>query len=370
MKQPKLFAAAYLLTCAVALVSAAVVNVLGNGSNLFPSPYFPSSSDRAWKTRRLDEIFQTSQHPKVVILGSSRVMQIQPSYVQAITGKTTFNYGVSTGTPADGLAQLRYLLDSGCRPDLVVLGIDEQAFHRCYYPWEVETISHVGLYREASFPENLEIALEALRRIDVGTTRASLDKLIRPDASTPRTVNDVENILLEDGYLLYSTHLRKIEAGTFDLAANIAEDYSHGEVVARTKESLLQPSPRKMARLEEFLSLAKTEGIEVRAMLLPLHPEYEKRFLTEDLMNARSVLSEKLRTICTEYGAAYRDFTDLASFNGDPKEFFDGHHQSSANLRKMVNVLFGLRPTDQVAKVPTDRDLLKHLPAISTLTTQ
>lgn len=370
MRQTRLFAVVYVFACAGALASALIVNLLGNDSRLFPSPFFPASSERAWKTRRLDDAVRESRPPKIIILGSSRVMQIQPKYVQAITGKTTFNYGVSTATPTDYLTQLRYLLSIGCRPEIVLLGVDEFAFRYEYRPSEMETLGHLGLFMKMPFPENLETLVGCLRRIDLGTTRQSLSRLVRKKQPVARGIEDVGNILLEDGYLIYCNHVRKMEDGTFDQAANIASNVGREDGIAMLLESLLRPNPRKLDRFEEFLSLSRAEGIEVRVMFLPLHPDYEKQRLTEQLLQARSAMSQDLQRICTEYGVVYRDFTQLASYDGDPKEFYDAVHQTPVNTRRMVNVLFGITARDVVADLPTDSDILKHLPPVTTLTTE
>ena len=68
-------------------------------------------------------------------------------------------------------------------------------------------------------------------------------------------------------------------------------------------------------------------------------------------------------------GATYRDFTDLRAYDGDPKEFYDGFHQTYNNTRRMMNVLFGVAPRSTIARIPADADILDHLPAVTTFTT-
>ena len=370
MKPTMWFAGIYILSCVGSLAVAFGINVLGNTTGLFPSSLFPARSERAWKTRRLDEAVRDCRPPQVIILGSSRVMQIQPKYVQAITGKTTFNYGVSTATPTDYLTQLRYLLHIGCRPEIVVLGLDEFAFHYRYKPWEIETLGHFGLFREMPFPENLDVLVRTLGRIDLGTTRLSLSRIVRRKRSVTRSIEDVGDILLDDGYLIYANDVRKMEAGTFNQAANISADIANNEgIFCILQESLLCPNPRKLDRFDEFLSLSKANGIEVRVMFMPLHPDFERQRFTEQLSQARSALNQDLQRICRKYGALYRDFTKLASYDGDPKEFYDAERQTHRNTRKMLNVLFGIKAGDIMVDLPTDSDILKHLPPVTTLTT-
>jgi hypothetical protein len=369
MRQPRLFAGVYVFTCVGVLASALAVNVMGNASGLFPSPLFPPLSERAWKTRRLDDAVRADRPPKVIVLGSSRVMQIQPQYIRAITGKAAFNYGVSTATPTDYLTQLRYLLKIGCRPDLVLLGVDESSFHGKRRPEELQTLGHLGLFMEMPSSENLDILAESLRGIDLGTTLRSLSKLVGKKRSNLRRVEAAGNILLEDGYLIYCKHVRKLEDGTFDQAANIAADVGREARVALMHQSLLQPTSEKMDHFEQFLAIARAEGIEVRVVFLPLHPDYERRLFTEELSRARSAMSQNIQRTCVKYGAVYRDFTKLASYGGDPKEFYDSQHQTAINTRRMVNAIVGVTAGNALAAhLPTDSDILKHLPRVTTLT--
>ena len=109
-RRPATFLAIFGLAFLAVLGLALLVNFLGNGSGMMPSPLAPSRLERAWKTRRIDALVQEGRMPQAIILGSSRVMQIRPDYVQAITGRRAFNYGVSMGCTVDFLTQLRYLL--------------------------------------------------------------------------------------------------------------------------------------------------------------------------------------------------------------------------------------------------------------------
>ena len=91
--------------------------------------------------------------------------------------------------------------------------------------------------------------------------------------------------------------------------------------------------------------------------------------LTPELRQVRAQLSGALRECCAESGFAYRDFSDLSSYAGDPDEFIDGSHQTAENLRRMVNALFGIAPSVRVVHLRTDQEILHHLPAVTTLNT-
>ena len=101
------------------------INFLGNANSVMPSPYRMPASELAWKTRRLEEMIQTEGPPQILILGSSRSLQMKPALIRAITGKKTFNYSLSAGKILDSLAQLRYAIKIGAKPEMLILNIDE-----------------------------------------------------------------------------------------------------------------------------------------------------------------------------------------------------------------------------------------------------
>lgn len=240
MKQSKSFAGVYLLSCVTALAAVVGINVWGDGSNSFPSTLYPAMNSLAWKTRRLDDAIRDGRPPKAIILGSSRVMAFEPKYVQALTGKTTFNYGVYEATPTEYLAQLRYLLRMGCRPELVILGVDEWAFHNQCTFFERASLSHLGLFREVPFPEDCDVLMRSLGNIDWGTTRKSLSRLVKKKEPVFRSIDDLDSIplLLEDGVVVFAKASREMEAGSFNLAANISAQIRSGNEIPLLQESL------------------------------------------------------------------------------------------------------------------------------------
>ena len=119
----------------------------------------------------------------------------------------------------------------------------------------------------------------------------------------------------------------------------------------------------------QFLELARAHRIEVKAMYLPLHPEFERIGITPKMQEARDRLNGILKELCQTYGANYRDFRKLDSFAADPKEFWDGAHLTAENMRRMVNALFDKPPDQVLAKVASDRQILDRLPKVTTLNT-
>src|SRR6185436_4376947 len=109
------FAAGFVLTC----LAVITLHVLGNPDQLFPSPLVPAHSQRSWKSRHLQTLVDQGKSPQVVVLGSSRMRQVSPAQIEAITGLRTFNYAVGGASCVESLAQLKSLLRRGIKPQML-----------------------------------------------------------------------------------------------------------------------------------------------------------------------------------------------------------------------------------------------------------
>jgi hypothetical protein len=365
------FAATFLFTFLTLFALLLLVNFFGNGLGLFPSKINPSMSDRPWKSRRLADHVVNHDPPQVLVMGSSRMMQVQPPYLAAVTGKkNVFNYAVSAGNPVDWFTQLQYALKLGVKPELIVVGVDEFAFGSIFNRYELQTGANWDLFKCVPTPENLGIAWNAFTLIDIASTRNSLSPLIHPPKLRLRSIKRVTNIMLDDGYLIYRTKVEAQANGTYSIRRIMRNQATKWHLALQKERSpidVLRPTQRRLEIFNQFLDLARANNIEVRVIFLPLQPDYEKAALTPVMRDIRTGFGLQLQSICAQHGCMYRDFTSLATYGGSRAEFWDGAHQTPVNLRRMINVLFDLPPNTIAATVPTDEALLKHLPAVSTL---
>jgi hypothetical protein len=165
---------------------------------------------------------------------------------------------------------------------------------------------------------------------------------------------------LEDGYLIYCHHMRAKTRGAFDLQDGIKK--SPREEI---RAAILKPDSRSQRLFEEFLSLARANGIEVRVMVTPFHPDFERRAFDGEVREARHEVRRYLRDACASFGASFADLSDLSSYEGDPTQFYDACHQTPVNTQRMINVLFRLPARTVVADVPTDLEIMANLPPIT-----
>jgi hypothetical protein len=364
-KKRRPFALAYLGTLGVALILIFLVNCLGNENGLFPSPLRPATTDRAWKTRRLEQMVQTEGPPKVLILGSSRMIQLSPSYVEAITGKKTYNYAVTGGNMIDCLTQYRYALRIGAKPDLIILNADEDMLASGLTRANLRLMGHAGLFREVPRSERLSAFIGALKGINlVGTLRSARALCERTSTAEGRQLHRKDFLFLEDGYRINPERAIAREFGTFVLDREIMMDLSQQRSGDETDyESGLGAGlvPQMQAFLHELLASAKVHGIDVYVVTTPEHPSIRETKLGILRKHLRRQLQEYLQRECGQFAFRYCDFADLASFSGNPDEFWDSIHQTPVNIQRMTNALFGLDPKTEVVSLPSDFELLRRL---------
>src|SRR6266536_2328528 len=104
------FVVATVGACLALLAAALTLNVLVDpfaidGIGLLPTAV---EADRSVK---LNLIGHLERSPEIVILGSSRARQAEPSFLTRITGETAFNGAVTGGTAADAWVMARYVTD-------------------------------------------------------------------------------------------------------------------------------------------------------------------------------------------------------------------------------------------------------------------
>lgn len=79
-----------------------------------------------WNLQRgnkVKQINQTKENYKIFLLGSSRVERFDPEYIERITGKKTFNYGINKSMPEDLLAVTRHVIDKQ-KPETIFIQLD------------------------------------------------------------------------------------------------------------------------------------------------------------------------------------------------------------------------------------------------------
>src|SRR5947199_68920 len=104
------FALATVGACLALLMATLLMNVLVDPFAIADTGLLPTAVE-ADRTVKLDLIRKLARSPDIVILGSSRARQAEPSFLAQLTGETAFNAAVTGGTAADAWVMARYVTD-------------------------------------------------------------------------------------------------------------------------------------------------------------------------------------------------------------------------------------------------------------------
>lgn len=323
-------------TCAVAFAGI-------GGFNYAVDPY------AQYGTGWFEPVVQTSRHektrllaeqrrvPEGLILGSSRVMKLEPEHVQRLTGRRFFNAGVNYGRPEDFLALLRWYRDTFDRwPRDVILGLDVAAF-----------VSHPGIDARLVGHEELARQIpEAIRPTDRAQPWKELLSWQQTKNSARAVLRQVrgdrEAELIEsfrdDGLRIYNQREQQIRAGTYDFHA--ALEYNQQEYIRlfRDYEHLDSHRCRLFARL---VRICLDNDVQLHVFLTPLHPDLEQHLVqhSETYAARKADVRLFLQLALTPRQIRWVDFTEIDSFAGEPQQFVDGIHPLEPNTRKMLDRL-------------------------------
>lgn len=363
------FARLFFLSFAFVWLGVATVHILGNPDGLFSSPIVPSHGDRSWKTRRLLALRSEGNSPQIVILGSSRLMQMSPYQIQAITGRRTFNYAVQGATPLEMLAELKFLLRSDIKPELLIIGLDDRAMLGMYNHWLGRMVSDHHILRE--LPQSLQIRLwgKAITQIRFSSTPRALRNLFVKPGLPPVSPRKAQAFLCDNGYRVRSnlSWSRQVRPGEFDRRRS--QFAQPNALMAVNLPGQVALDEYQVQSLYKLLKLARQHDIRVKLVVTPTRTATGTAVQADPAKVLIDQFLRGLRSRCRKLGVEYYDLRLIESFAGDVREFWDGVHPTPANHARIVNCLFGLQPDTRHRKVPSEVSLIRRPPLVNSLNT-
>lgn len=333
-QQPRGFLIAFSLTLLVLFASVATFNWIVDPFAQYGSGQFAPvvRTSRGEKLRLMEEYGA----PDGLILGSSRVMKLEPEYLSQKTGLSFFNAGVYYGRPEDYLALLRaYHAEFDRWPKSVVVGIDVDAFVEDPGP-DARLIRDERL--RSQIPELLTLDDRARRYRELLSwqqTTSALRSVLRGDEM--RREASEEESFQQDGKIVYHRREAELSRGEYDLAS--ACEYTQNEY-RRLFQHYARLSPMRVKAWQEFTDTCRTEGIELVAFITPWREETLASVQSTGVFAARHVdVTSLLEETLPPFGRLV-DLTDIESFGGDPELFVDGVHPLEPNTRRMIDTLF------------------------------
>jgi hypothetical protein len=342
------------------LLLVAAVNLIADPANLFQSAAYEAGIARIlaegknvaglgdYNDRLMLKEFVAlaPQAPDVLVLGSSRAMQIRAS---SFPGRTFFNAAVAEGTLADAEAIIQLYLERGLKPGLVMISMD---------PWDLQEPD--WLTRWTSLYDQRAALLAALDlpappgRPSRMTAWRKWDQLLSPSyfqascrALAAQVVHGGPDVLraykattaasadgvvkLADGSLVYDKKMRSKTAAAVQQEAKTyaAKWQSQFRKVARVK-------PAGRAELEALVAYLQDQGIRVCFYLGPYHPTVYSEMRDQHDYRIGGDMEDYLRELGARLGVAVVGSYDPVRAGVAATDFFDGLHVKDTGAAKVL----------------------------------
>lgn len=308
-----------------------VVNPYGQYSHQYLRPMVQQS--RREKVELLD---QYDLPPEGLVLGSSRVLKVEPEFLRSLTGLEFFNSGVNYGKPEDFLAiYRRFVSRSGGPPEVVLVGLDPIALSDVQ-PVDARLIGHPELSPHVSDFIDLETRVDRWKELLSWTQTKDSLKTLKVHLLDGAPV--VEESYAADGRIIYHRRERELSEGTYDFDA--ALDYNKNEYHHFYKQAS-QLSTARCRALEALLDQCQADGTQAVVFITPLHPDLRSHLAEVDHFEPfLKAAVDFARSATTSRHYEFVDLGDVAKFKGDPSQFVDGIHPLEPNTRRMMRTVF------------------------------
>ena len=300
-----------------------------------PQPFGPVvQMSRADKLRLFNDL---PAAPDGLILGSSRVLKLEPGYLEAVTGLGFFNAGVNYAVPTDHLAWFRYYLDRfGRAPTLVILSLDLSSFSPTVQT-DARLITNPTLapYVHDVLPwkERWARWSELLDWHQVRESLRSLNHHVLQD-QTPERIEEYR----PDGLLVYLERERQIANGTYDYAGPL--EFNKAEYASRYRGfDKLQEG--RLVEFEKLAAACRRNETRLVVYLSPMHPELMAHLEHSgaSFQVLRGELADHVGRLAGVLGFEFFDLTEIESYGGEVGQFIDGIHQLEPNTRKLIDYI-------------------------------
>jgi hypothetical protein len=319
------------------LSSVASINWIANPMAQYPTHYFRPMVQES-RAEKVQLVNQLESQPEGIVLGSSRVMKLEPDYLQQVSGQRFFNAGVNYGKPEDYLAWLRLYHDRyESWPRTIIIGIDSSAFSSAI-PVDARLINSPDL--ATRIPETITWVDRCSLWKDLFSwnhTKLSCKSLAMQLRNTPLP-EPIEHYR-PDGLLVYDLREAQIRDGKYDLQSAIAENENeYSSFYLGFKSHSLE----RRLLMRDIAKLAQENHTRLIVFITPMHPELQAQ------LNAKANLQKRhdevlffLERLSVKYPFELFDFADIQSFGGTADLFVDGTHPLEPNTRKMIDIMFG-----------------------------
>ena len=332
-----------LVNLAVVIGIAGTVNPLGN---LWGRRFPTATPITRYRKVRLFEAWSQQAPVEGLVMGSSRSMKLAPGEFASGSGFRFFNFALSEGTLEDIDAILGYVIERHAKPRLLIVGVDPPMLTPMLLPVELTQDWELAARIDGGRPtiawkvrHGLALLAQTLTPAygrEVGTSIVAAWKRKEP-----------LHHFHEDGYLEYPARDRAIAAGRFDRAGSIGRCVKE---IVDSLESVHVFDTARIARLERTLDQARQQGIRVLLWHTPQHPSFYASVERSPVLDAflRSI-PDTLERIARSHHVPFVNLSAIASFDGDPTDYYDCMHYGAANARRISERLLAALARDSSA---------------------
>jgi hypothetical protein len=322
------FVVGFVASCLGVLAAILALNIVIDPFALAGSGVVPTAveSDRSVKMTLLENL---KRGPEILVLGSSRSRQAEPSYLQKLTGHTGFNAGVTGGTTADEYVYVRFAASLFPHQErryvwftdvgLAGGGVNDQLARdpraRKYLPGGADFgLGDVGTYLSTD-------ATKASWRVFRKCVLATCQSRIRfnPDGSlTSRSLR----------YL--PEHAKSLDKSVTKLVASVRR---HHQTLAQARADLAQPY--RFDYFERALTFMNRRGEVPVIVLNPVYPKVYRELLRYGYNGRRATL-EMVAKLQKRYRFVFVDAQDIRKWGGNDYDWSNATHINRANMRRLL----------------------------------
>jgi hypothetical protein len=283
------------------------------------------------------EAFLRLRRPvQAIVLGTSRVMKLNPACIEELTGYPAFNFGLSSSHIEDWVAAYRFAGEHSTMPlRELVIGVDVEVFDNHAEP-DPRLMS--SRYLRGYLDDSVKISLGTVSRALFGwqALRFGLSSLwyhLRPG-----TIPTAKLRFDDVGFAHYDAWEAAISHGTFDKAAAYASVAAkfRGE---RSGERFDALSPERTAAFRTLVRSAHAAGVRVDVYVPPLSPQL-RAILHGPILRREAETEALLEELEREGSIRYFHIRGFEDFHGDPDDYFDGAHMSERNSTRVLLAMF------------------------------
>ena len=282
-------------------------------------PFVPT--DRAVKKRLLDKL---DEPPQLLILGGSRATRFEPSYLQQLTGLRSFNLAFQNGRPEDAWAFTSSIRDRYPHAALRVV-------------WFL----HVEAFREQGLSAGLVQDPALARWFPRSLVEKERAKLPKTQAELPKGRDLALTEYGPDGAVLRNRYDLEVQKGR---TLERAVDWTIKEALRRYETTTPALFPRSQAYFEKTIRALNDDDTTPVIVFMPLHPRLLAAVKPAGWSERHSQVMSYLRGLQDELDFTVLDLTELSSFGGDPRDFYDGFHIRKANARRLLDAVVAQAP--------------------------